>query len=125
MHKKDTGIAFNLISRQKFERLSSADKLSFILHEVKEGRILVLEHGLTATEQATLIERTMKEINHDTFIGIEISGYENENTGFFQRVFGMGKHPRMTVIGPAHLLRLVHKDNDMIQTTIIPGKGAG
>ncbi|HVQ00258.1 MAG TPA: DUF2073 domain-containing protein [Candidatus Thermoplasmatota archaeon] len=125
MHKKDTAIAFNLISRQKFERLSSADKLSYILQEVKEGRILVLEHGLTATEQATLIERTMKEINHDTFIGIEISGYENEKTGFFQRVFGMEKHPRMTVIGPAHLLRLVHKDNDMIQTTIIPGRGAG
>jgi len=29
----------------------------------------------------------------------------------------------MTVIGPAHLLRMVHKDNDMIETTIIPGKG--
>lgn len=125
MHKKESGITFNLISRQKFERLSSAEKLNFIVQEVKEGRILVLEHGLTATEQASLIQQTMKEINHDTFIGIEISGYENEKTGFFQRVFGIAKHPRMTVIGPAHLLRLVHKDNDMIQTTIIPGKGAG
>jgi hypothetical protein len=125
MHKKDTGITFNLISHQKFERLSSAEKLNYIVQEVKEGRILVLEHGLTATEQAHLIQQTMKEINHDTFIGIEISGYENEKTGFFQRVFGIAKHPRMTVIGPAHLLRLVHKDNDMIQTTIIPGKGAG
>ena len=125
MHKKDSGITFNLISHQKFERLSSAEKLNYIIQEVKEGRILVLEHGLTATEQAHLIQQTMKEINHDTFIGIEISGYENEKTGFFQRVFGIAKHPRMTVIGPAHLLRLVHKDNDMIQTTIIPGKGAG
>jgi hypothetical protein len=125
MHKKETGITFNLISRQKFERLSSAEKLNYIVQEVKEGRILVLEHGLTATEQARLIEQTMKEINHDTFIGIEISGYENEKTGFFQRVLGITKHPRMTVIGPAHLLRLIHKDNDMIQTTIIPGKGAG
>jgi hypothetical protein len=65
----------------------------------------------------------MKEINHDTFIGIEIGGYENEKLGFFQRVFGVVKKPRMTVIGPAHLLRMVHKDNDMIETTIIPGKG--
>ncbi len=124
MHKKESGITFNLISRQKFERLSSTEKLNYIVQEVKEGRILVLEHGLTPTEQADLIQQTMKEINHDTFIGIEISGYENEKTGFFQRVFGIVKHPRMTVIGPAHLLRLVHKDNDMIQTTIIPGKGA-
>jgi hypothetical protein len=90
---------------------------------VKGGRILVLEHGLTPTEQAQLIEHTMKEINHDTFIGIEIGGYENEKVGFFQRVFGVAKKPRMTVIGPAHLLRMVHKDNDMIETTIIPGKG--
>lgn len=124
MAKKDSGITFNLISRQKFEKLSSTEKLTYIIREVKEGRILVLEHGLTATEQAQLIEHTMKEINHDTFIGIEIGGYENEKAGFFQRVFGISKKPRMTVIGPAHLLRLVHKDNDMIQTTIIPGKGA-
>jgi uncharacterized protein len=123
MVKKDSGITFNLISRQKLEQLSSPEKLKYILQEVKEGRILVLEHGLTPNEQATLIEHTMKEINHDTFIGIEIGGYECEKTGFFQRVFGVVKKPRMTVIGPAHLLRMVHKDNDMIETTIIPGKG--
>ena len=125
MAKKDTGIAFNLISRQKLEHLSSTDKLNYILSEVKEGRILVLEHGLTPSEQATLIQHTMKEINHDTFIGIEIGGYESEKISFFQRVFGVVKKPRMTVIGPAHLLRMVHKDNDMIETTIIPGKGTG
>ena len=124
MIKKDSGIAFNLISHQKLENLSSSEKLTYILKEVKEGRILVLEHGLTPSEQAQLIEHTMKEINHDTFIGIEIGGYENEKVGFFQRVFGVVKKPRMTVIGPAHLLKMVHKDNDMIETTIIPGKGA-
>lgn len=124
MIKKDSGITFNLISRQKLEQFSSSEKLKYILNEVKEGRILVLEHGLTATEQTQLIEHTMKEINHDTFIGIEIGGYENEKIGFFQRVFGVVKKPRMTVIGPAHLLKMVHKDNDMIETTIIPGKGA-
>jgi hypothetical protein len=70
--KKDSGITFNLISHQKLEHFSSSDKLKYILSEVKEGRILVLEHGLTPTEQAQLIEHTMKEINHDTFIGIEM-----------------------------------------------------
>jgi hypothetical protein len=124
MVKKDSGIAFNLISCKKLEQLSSPEKLQYILNEVKEGRILVLEHGLTPSEQTQLIEHTMKEINHDTFIGIEIGGYESEKVGFFQRVFGVAKKPRMTVIGPAHLLKLVHKDNDMIETKIIPGKGA-
>ena len=65
----------------------------------------------------------MKEIDHDTFIGIEMGGYGEEKAGFFQRVFGVIKKPRMTVIGPAHLLKMIHKDNDKIETTIIPGRG--
>jgi hypothetical protein len=124
MIKKETEISFNLVSRQKFNGLSSEEKLNYILDEVKNGRILVLEQGLTASEQTTLIEHTMKEIDHDTFIGIEMGGYGEEKTNFFQRVFGIIKKPRMTVIGPAHLLKMVHKSNDMIETTIIHGKGA-
>lgn len=123
MTKKEKGISFNLISRQKLNDLSSSEKLNYILNEVRQGRILVLEHGLTPTEQTALIENTMKEIDHDTFIGIEMGGYGEEKTGFFQRVFGVIKKPRMTVIGPAHLLKMIHKDNDKIETTIIPGRG--
>ena len=124
MIKKETGISFNLVSRQKLNSFSSKEKLNYILKEVKDGRILVLEQGLTTTEQTTLIKHTMKEIDHDTFIGIEMGGYGEEKTSFFQRVFGIIKKPRMTVIGPAHLLKMVHKSNDMIETTIIPGRGA-
>ena len=123
MVKKEKGISFNLISRRKLNDLSSSEKLKYIMKEVREGRILVLEHGLTPTEQTALIENTMKEIDHDTFIGIEMGGYGEEKTGFFQRVFGVIKKPRMTVIGPAHLLKMIHKDNDKIETTIIPGRG--
>lgn len=68
MTKKDSGISFNLISRQKLEDLSSDEKLKFILKEVKKGKILVLEYGLTPMEQTSLIESTMREIEHDTFI---------------------------------------------------------
>lgn len=53
-----------------------------------------------------------------------MEGYGEEKISFFKRVFGLIKKPRMTVIGPAHLLKTVHKDNDLIETTIIPGKGA-
>ena len=34
------------------------------------------------------------------------------------------KKPRMTVIGPADLLKTISKDNHIIQTMIIAGKGA-
>lgn len=124
MTKKDRGISFNIVSRQKLEELSSTEKLKFILKEVQNGKILVLEHGLTPLEQTNLIERTMKEIKHDTFIGIEMEGYAEDRPTFIQKILGIIKKPRMTVIGPADLLKTIRKDTDMIQTMIIPGKGA-
>ena len=126
MTKKDeeTGISFNIVSRQKLDLLSSNEKLKFILKEVKKGKILVLEHGLTPVEQASLIENTMKEIEHDTFIGVEMEGYSEDRPTFIQKIFGMIKKPRVTLIGPADLLKTVKKDSNMIQTRIIPGKGA-
>jgi hypothetical protein len=124
MAKKDNGIAFNLISRQKLGGFTSEEKLKFILKEVKNGKILVLEQGLTPMEQTNLIERTMKEIEHDTFIGVEMEGYGEDSPTFLQKLLGLTKRPRLTLIGPANLLKMVKKDNDMIQTKIIPGAGA-
>jgi len=121
--KKDRGISFNLVSRQKLGALSSDEKLKFILQEVKKGSILVLEYGLTPLEQTSLIENTMKEIEHDTFIGVEMEGYGQDNATFIQKILGMTKKPRLTLIGPANLLKTVHKDRNMIQTKIIPGRG--
>jgi len=122
--KKDKGISVNLVSRHKLEELSSTQKLKFILNEVQKGKILVLEHGLTPMEQTSLIEQTMKEIEQDTFIGIEMEGYSEDKPTFIQKFLGMIKKPRITMIGPADLLKTIRKDNDMIQTMIIPGKGA-
>jgi hypothetical protein len=123
MIKKNSDIAFNLISRQKINDLTSEEKLNFIIKEVKNGKILVLEQGLTPVEKTNLIERTMKEIEHDTFIGVEMEGYGEDTPTFLQKLFGMAKRPRMTLIGPAHLLKMIKKDSDMIQTKIISSTG--
>ena len=120
--KKDKGISVNLISRQKLEELSSNEKLDFILKEVQKGKVLVLEQGLTSMEQTSLIEHTMREIEQDTFIGIEMEGYSEDKPTFLQKFLGKMKKPRMTVIGPADLLKTIRKDSNMIQTKIIPGK---
>jgi len=116
-------IQVNIVSKQKLEKLTSDDKLQFIIKEVKLGNVLVLEHGLTAFEQTELIKRTMEEIKEDTFIGIEMEGYKEDRPSFVQKIFRMIKKPRITLIGPADLLQTVSKDNDMIQTRIISGKG--
>jgi uncharacterized protein len=118
----DNGISVYLVSRQKLAELSPDEKLKFILREVKKGKILVLEHGLTPIEQASLIENTMREIEQDTFIGVEMEGYGQDKSTFIQKIFGIIKKPRMTLIGPADLLKTVRKDNHMIQTRIIIGK---
>lgn len=120
--KKDKGISVNLISRHKLEELSSNEKLDFILKEVQKGKVLVLEQGLTSMEQTSLIEHTMREIEQDTFIGIEMEGYSEDRPTFLQKFLGKMKKPRMTVIGPADLLKTIRKDSNMIQTKIIPGK---
>ena len=120
--KKEKGISVNLVSRQKLENLTPDEKLNFILKEVRNGKILVLENGLTSIEQTNLIENTMKEIKQDTFIGIEMQGYNPDKPSFIQKFLGKIQKPRMTVIGPAHLLKTIRKDSSMIQTRIIPGK---
>lgn len=116
------GITVNLISRNKLDELSSTEKIDFIIREVKKGKILILESGLTASEQADLIEKTMSSIDHDTFIGIEVEGYPEEKVGFFQRILGVRKS-RITVIGPANLLKTIRKDDKVIETIIVPGRG--
>jgi hypothetical protein len=121
--KKKEGISVNLISRQKLDGFSSSEKLEYILKEVQKGKVLILEQGLTPIEQTELIENTMKEIKQDTFIGIEMEGYGEDKPSIFQKILGVIKKPRMTVIGPASLLKTVRKDSNIIQTRIIPGSG--
>ena len=123
MTKKKEGISVNLVSRQKLDEFSTSEKLEFILKEVQKGKVLVLEHGLTPLEQTELIENTMKEIKEDTFIGIEMEGYGEDKSSLIQKILGKIKKPRMTVIGPADLLKTIRKDSNMIQTRIIPGTG--
>ena len=124
MTKSIEGISVNLVSRDKLDEFTSDEKLNFIIKEVKKGKVLVLEQGLTPFEQTELIENTMKEIKQDTFIGIEMEGYSEEKKTFIQKLFRIIKKPRMTVIGPADLIKTIRKDSNMIQTKIIPGSGA-
>ena len=85
-----------------------------------DTRVLILERGLSPTEEAQLIEQTMRELDQDSFIGIEMQSYGMDNgANFLQRVVMGGPRPRMAVIGPADLLKLVSKDNEQIVTKII------
>lgn len=112
--------AIHLISHETVEKMGVEEKIRFILDEVEAGKVLVLERGLTPQEEAKLIEQTMREIDPDNFIGIEMQSYGmDRGKNLLQRVAMGGPRPRMAVIGPASLLRLVSKDNQKIITQII------
>lgn len=119
------GVKINLISSRKLDTMTSQEKLRFILDEVKKGSVLVLERGLTAEEEIDLIKATMSEINHNTFIGIEMQSYSSrdlETSSWLSRILGRTRVPKMSVIGPASLLKTIHKDGSMIQTMVLTGE---
>jgi hypothetical protein len=122
---EETGVRINLISSRKLDSMSSEEKLRFILDEVKRGSVLVLERGLTAVEEIDLIKSTMSEIDHQTFIGIEMQSYSSDDVragSWFSKLLGRTNVPRMSVIGPANLLKTIQKDGNMIQAMILTGK---
>jgi len=102
----------DLISEDKINSMTSIEKLRFVLDGVKGGNIVILEGGLTSEEQMQLIELTMTEVNDD-FPGIEIGGYPSR-----KGLLNLRKKTRLTVIGPANIMRTIRKDKDLISAIV-------
>ncbi len=113
-------IQMDLISEDKLNCMTSMEKVRLILDEVKNGKILVLEKGLTPFEQNKLIELTMTEITPGNFSGIEIESYPAKQEGnFLNRLLGKNFiKTRLTVIGPAGQLKTIKKDSNMITAIV-------
>jgi hypothetical protein len=118
------GVKINLVSKQKLDAMSLQEKIRFILDEVQQDVILVLEEGLDPNEEAKLIESTMVEIDPDDFQGIEMESQRNPDEGgsiigkLFRRT-PYGGRAAMTVVGPADKLRTVYKDGDSIEAMVL------
>lgn len=112
----------DLISEDKLDAMTSMEKVRLILDEVRNGKILVLEKGLTPIEQTKLIELTMTEITPDDFSGIEIESYPLKRADtFFSKLFRKNSlKTRLTIIGPASQLKTIKKDKDLISTLVSP-----
>ncbi|MCD4843048.1 MAG: DUF2073 domain-containing protein [Methanosarcinales archaeon] len=114
------GVQMDMISEDKMNRMTPMEKVRMILDGVKNGKILVLEKGLTPNEEAKLIEMTMTEITPDDFAGIEIESYPTKNNQkLLDKIF---RKPviktRLTVIGPANQLKTLRKDKDLISAIV-------
>ena len=106
------GLKLDFLSSNALESLSSMEKVSMIVNRVKNGELMVIEGGLTPEEEAELIETTMREIDIEKFVGIDIFTLEKKQRKFF----GLSKKKTIgiTVIGPANLMKSVKKKSDFL-----------
>nr|WP_263641072.1 DUF2073 domain-containing protein [Methanobrevibacter arboriphilus] len=58
-------------------------KIYMIIDKVKNGAVVVMEGGLTPSERAELIETTMREIDIENFVGIDVHTLEKDSASFF------------------------------------------
>lgn len=121
--KNETGVCVDLLRRQKMSGMSGSEKIRHIIDLVKEGRIVVLEHGLEPDEEALLIEKTMIEIDHDDFKGVDVESYSDSNKesrSYLDKLLGRKNNSKsdLTVIGPAAQMETLHKDDNQISTLL-------
>jgi len=107
-----SGLKMDFLSSSALDSRSSMEKISMIMERVKDGDLVVMEGGLTPEEEAELIETTMREIDVENFMGIDVYTLEKDKESFF----GLSKKKTVgiTIIGPANLMKEVKKQSNFM-----------
>ncbi|NYB52717.1 MAG: DUF2073 domain-containing protein [Methanobacteriaceae archaeon] len=105
-------LKMDFISQDALKDKSSIEKIFMIVERVKKGEVIVLEGGLEPEEEAELIETTMREIDVESFVGIDIYTLEKNETSFL----GLSKRKTVgiTIIGPANIMKQVKRKSNFI-----------
>lgn len=106
------GLKMDFISSEALENATSMEKIYMIIDKVKHGSVVVMEGGLSPSERAELIETTMREIDIENFVGIDVHTLEKDSTAFF----GLSKKKTVviTIIGPANVMKTVKKKSNLL-----------
>ncbi|BDC35538.1 MAG: DUF2073 domain-containing protein [Candidatus Methanoliparum thermophilum] len=112
-------VHIDLISEEMLSSMTSYEKIRMILDGVKNGRIIVLEKGLSPVEETKLIEATMVEISSD-FVGIEMESYPSmDEKSIFSKLFRRSKNPKkITIIGSPNQIKNIEKNKGRISALI-------
>ncbi len=112
-------VQIDVISAARMEEMTSMEKIHFILDGVREGKVVILESGLSPEEESKLIEVTMTEISPDGFSGIDIETHPRPaaKPNFINKLFGE-EEKKLTVIGPANQIQTLHKDSELISALV-------
>lgn len=105
-------VKMNFLSSEVLLNVTAMEKIYLIIDKVKDGDIVVLEGGLTPSEEAELIETTMREIDIENFRGIDIQTLEKNKPGFL----GLSNKKRisLTIIGPANIMKEVKRQPNIL-----------
>ncbi len=112
MKNPSLNIELEFISSEILEEFTGEEKMQFILDKIKENKILVMEESLSSTDEAKLIEATMRNIS-EKFSGIEVSTLrEKQENGIRETIIKLlgGKTGGLTVIGPSKLIKQIKKE---------------
>jgi hypothetical protein len=112
MKNPSTNIELEFISSDILDEKKGEDKMKYILDKVRENKILVMEESLSSTEEAKLIEETMRSIS-EKFSGIEVSTLrEKSDSGIREKIIKLlgGRTGGLTVIGPSKLIKQIKKE---------------
>jgi len=116
-------LTLQYIPFNEIEGLSSERRIAKILSIVKKNKIVLMQGRLRPTEETTLIERTMEEVNKE-FKGIELCTVypnmeRNKRMGKqIKQVFInmlMGDRDGLTIIGPATVIKEIKRNPDKIE----------
>jgi hypothetical protein len=112
MDDQINGLKMDFLSSDALKKQSSMEKISMIVDKVKQGELLVIEGGLEPEEEAELIETTMREIDVENFMGIDIYTLEKDESSFF----GLSKKKTVgiTIIGPANVMKTVKRKSNFL-----------
>ncbi|HNS24975.1 MAG: DUF2073 domain-containing protein [Euryarchaeota archaeon] len=112
MEEISNSLKMDFLSSDALKNRSSMEKIAMIVDKVKNGDLLVMEGGLTPSEEAELIETTMREIDVENFLGIDIYTLEKDQSTFF----GLSKRKTVgiTIIGPANVMKTVKRKSNFL-----------
>lgn len=106
------GLKMDFLSSDALITQSSIEKVSMIVSRVKGGDLVIIEGGLTPGEEAELIETTMREIDIENFVGIDIYTLEKDKKSLFG--FSKKKTVGLTIIGPANIMKEVKRKSNFL-----------
>ena len=100
--------------------LSSEEKISYILSKVMRNSILILEDGLSHTEELNLIERTMSKIDYKNFVGVKMFSFENGEDFKWTKLFGRGstKNKGFTIVAPNEAVSVIKDKRGVLSIRI-------